>query len=106
MVDIEKFKAEQRERDVERMREQLKENGLTHTRENAERHVDEIYADAPRHRRWNWQGMPESTPAQRVYKGLIALQLTYQEDDDEAAHDVLCDNVLDPFHKIYGAELS
>lgn len=64
-----------------------------------------VYNDAAKHRRWNAEGMPEDTPAQRVYKQLAFAQLFFQEAEDEEAHDLLCDAVLDEFHKRYGDEL-
>lgn len=105
-VNMEQILAERRERDIERMQGRLKRWQLSSTRKNAERHLDAIYADEIKHRRWNWEGMPENTPAQRVYKGLSALQLAFQENDDEASHDLLCDDVLDTFHKRHRSELS
>jgi hypothetical protein len=92
--------AEQRERDVERMQEILKARQELHTPEDALAALEaEVYSNPIAHRRWNWSGMPEDTPAQRVYKALTGVQLDFQEADDEPAHDLLCDSVLDDFHR-------
>lgn len=105
MIDpkIEAMKAGIRERDIERALAQFPHLD----RELAEHWLEvSIYAHPDRHRRWNAEGMPGDTPAQRVYKALILVQLRFQEDGDEAAHDLLCDHVLDAFRDRFGGELS
>jgi hypothetical protein len=54
--------------------------------------------DGAAHRRRNADQVNDGTTWGRVYSRLLHLQLDFQEAGDEAAEELLCDAVLDPFY--------
>lgn len=50
-------------------------------------------------RRENAENSPRRTPAERVYRALLMLQVDFQEANDDKAEEILCD-IMDDFVNI------